>query len=206
MIIDSTATTRPRPRRSRTGATGRSPRSSDPARAPSPSDLQIGDDELRESIEANQLATDARARHRPDDLHPARQLHGASHRRLRDLQPTWAAICNELCYRVRQLFPDHFVGAAMLPQSPGVDPATCIPELERCVERVRLRRHQPQPRSVGRPLDQPAADRPLLVSDLREDGRARHPGDGPRDARAATPASTPPARTTSTPTRPRSCS
>ena len=42
----------------------------------------------------------------------------------------WAAICNELCYRVSQLFPDNFIGAAMLPQSPGVDPKTCIPELE----------------------------------------------------------------------------
>jgi 4-oxalmesaconate hydratase len=47
---------------------------------------------------------------------------------------TWAAICNELCYRVSQLFPDNFIGAAMLPQSPGVDPRTCIPELERCVQ------------------------------------------------------------------------
>ena len=46
---------------------------------------------------------------------------------------TWASICNELCSRVSQLFPDHFIGAAMLPQSPGVDPKTCIPELERCV-------------------------------------------------------------------------
>jgi 4-oxalmesaconate hydratase len=46
---------------------------------------------------------------------------------------TWAAICNELICRVARLFPDHFVGAAMLPQSPGVDPRTCIPELERCV-------------------------------------------------------------------------
>jgi 4-oxalmesaconate hydratase len=35
---------------------------------------------------------------------------------------------------VSQLFPDHFIPAAMLPQSPGVDPATCIPELVKCVE------------------------------------------------------------------------
>ena len=46
---------------------------------------------------------------------------------------TWASICNELCFRVSKLFPDHFIGAAMLPQSPGVDPKTCIPELEKCV-------------------------------------------------------------------------
>ena len=59
-----------------------------------------------------------------------------------------------------QLFPDHFIGAAMLPQSPGVDPRTCIPELDKCVQRVRLRRDQSEPRPVGRPLDQPAAVRP----------------------------------------------
>ena len=45
----------------------------------------------------------------------------------------WAAICNELCFRVTQLFPRHFAGAAMLPQPPGVDPRTCIPELDKCV-------------------------------------------------------------------------
>ena len=33
-----------------------------------------------------------------------------------------------------QLFPGQFVGCGMLPQSPGVDPKTCIPELERCVK------------------------------------------------------------------------
>jgi 4-oxalmesaconate hydratase len=45
----------------------------------------------------------------------------------------WASICNELCFRVTRLFPAHFAGAAMLPQSPGVDPRTSIPELDRCV-------------------------------------------------------------------------
>ena len=29
---------------------------------------------------------------------------------------TWAAICNELCFRVSELFPDHFIPAAMLPE------------------------------------------------------------------------------------------
>ena len=63
---------------------------------------------------------------------------------------TWASVCNELIHRVSKLFPDNFAGAAMLPQSPGVDPKTCIPELERCVEGLRLRRDQPQSRSVRR--------------------------------------------------------
>ncbi len=47
-------------------------------------------------------------------------------------------------------------------------------------ERARLRRLQPQPRPVRRPLDLAAADRPALVSVLREDGRARRAGDDPR--------------------------
>jgi 4-oxalmesaconate hydratase len=37
-----------------------------------------------------------------------------------DLQTSraWAAICNELCFRVARMFPGHFVAAAVLPQSP----------------------------------------------------------------------------------------
>ena len=39
---------------------------------------------------------------------------------------------------------------------------------------------QPEPRPVGRALDEPAAHRPPLVPDLRKDRRVRHPGDDPR--------------------------
>ena len=80
---------------------------------------KISDDELRESIESNQLRLMRERGSRPHDLQPARQLHGAPHRRLRGLEPTWAAICNELCYRVAQLFPDTSSPAAMLPQIAG---------------------------------------------------------------------------------------
>jgi 4-oxalmesaconate hydratase len=45
----------------------------------------------------------------------------------------WASACNELIHRVCSLFPRNFIGACMLPQSPGVSPANCIAELERCV-------------------------------------------------------------------------
>ena len=63
----------------------------------------------------------------------------------------------------------------LLPQSPGVDPKTCIPELEKCVKEYGLRRHQPESLIRRRPLDQPAADRPPPVPDLREDGRVEIP-------------------------------
>jgi 4-oxalmesaconate hydratase len=103
-----------------------------PALAPKASELRIGDDELRNSIESNQLQ---RMKERGSDLtiFSPRASFMAHHIGDFQVSSTWAAICNELCFRVSRLFPEHFIGAAMLPQSPGVDPRTCIPELERCV-------------------------------------------------------------------------
>lgn len=104
-----------------------------PSEMPKVSELQISDDELRESIESNQLK---RMRERGLDLtiFSPRASFMAHHIGDFEISSTWTAICNELCYRVSQLFPENFVPAAMLPQSPGVDPATCIPELVKCVE------------------------------------------------------------------------
>jgi 4-oxalmesaconate hydratase len=105
----------------------------DPALRPRAADLRIGDDELRETIESNQLR---QMRSRGSDLtvFSPRASFMAHHIGDFEVSSAWAAICNELCHRVSQLFPDHFVPAAMLPQSPGVAPETCIPELVRCVE------------------------------------------------------------------------
>ena len=104
----------------------------DPAQAPKVAELQISDDELRELIESNQLRL---MKERGCDLtiFSPRASFMAHHIGDFAVSSTWASICNELCFRVSQLFPDHFIGAAMLPQSPGVDPKTCIPELEKCV-------------------------------------------------------------------------
>ena len=105
----------------------------EPAARPRPEELKISDDELRETIEGNQLA---RMRERGVDvtIFSPRASFMAHHIGDFQVSSTWAAICNELCYRVSQLFPEHFVPAAMLPQSPGVAPAPCIPELVKCVE------------------------------------------------------------------------
>ena len=105
----------------------------DPTLMPKPSDLKISDDELRESIETNQLAM-MKARGSDITIFSPRAIFMAHHIGDFQVSATWAAICNELCYRVSQLFPEHFIPAAMLPQSPGVDPATCIPEMVKCVE------------------------------------------------------------------------
>ncbi len=104
-----------------------------PSAMPAVSELKITDDELRETIESNQLKL---MRERGSDLtvFSPRASFMAHHIGDFQVSSTWAAICNELCFRVAQLYPDHFIGAAMLPQSPGVDPATCIPEIRRCVE------------------------------------------------------------------------
>ena len=103
-----------------------------PERGPKVSELRISDDELRESIEENQLKL---MRERGSDLtvFSPRASFMAHHIGDFNTSATWAAICNELCYRVSTLFPEHFIGAAMLPQSPGVDPASCLPELEKCI-------------------------------------------------------------------------
>lgn len=105
----------------------------DPANAPKPSELHISDDDIRESIEQNQLRI---IKERGIDLSilSPRASFMAHHVGDFDTSATWAGICNELCHRVSQLFPERFIGAAMLPQSPGVSPESCIPELERCVE------------------------------------------------------------------------
>jgi 4-oxalmesaconate hydratase len=105
----------------------------DPTRMPKASGLHITDGELRQSIELNQLK---QMKERSLDLtiFSPRASFMAHHIGDFEVSATWAAICNELIHRINRLFPDHFIGTAMLPQSPGVDPKTCVPELRKCVE------------------------------------------------------------------------
>ncbi|MFJ9537523.1 amidohydrolase family protein [Streptomyces sp. NPDC101225] len=107
----------------------------DPAAAPARADLRIGDDELRETIEANQLRM-MDERGIDMTVFSPRASFMAHHIGGFETSAEWASICNELCHRVGLLYPRRFVPAAMLPQSPGVDPATCLPELTRCVEEL----------------------------------------------------------------------
>src|SRR6201999_1580967 len=39
-------------------------------------------------------------------------------------------------WRLTKLYPKNFIGVCQLPQSPGVEPKTCIAELTRCVEEL----------------------------------------------------------------------
>jgi 4-oxalmesaconate hydratase len=104
----------------------------DPTVMPRASDLRISDDELRESIELNQLAM-MKTRGSDMTIFSPRAMYMAHHVGDFNISATWSGILNELCYRVTKLFPDHFAASAMLPQSPGVDTKTCIAEMERCV-------------------------------------------------------------------------
>lgn len=102
---------------------------------PSPDELHISDDEIRESIEKNQLRL-MNERGIDITLFSPRASFMAHHIGDFEVSSAWAAICNDMCYRVSQLFPDRFVPVAMLPQSPGVPVETCIPELERCINEL----------------------------------------------------------------------
>ena len=45
----------------------------------------------------------------------------------------WSETCNDLVQRVCSLLPENFIGVCQLPQTPGVSPANCVEELERCI-------------------------------------------------------------------------
>jgi len=105
----------------------------DPSTMPKAAGLRISDDDIRETILTNQLKL-MKERGSDITLFSPRASFMAHHIGDFNVSSAWAAICNELCFRVSRLFPDHFVPVAMLPQSPGVDPRTCIAELEKCVK------------------------------------------------------------------------
>jgi 4-oxalmesaconate hydratase len=93
----------------------------------------ISDDEIRETIEQNQLKL---IRERGADLtiFSPRASAMAHHVGDQQVSADWAFHCNNLIYRVTRLFPETFVGVCMLPQSPKADLKASIGELRRCVE------------------------------------------------------------------------
>jgi 4-oxalmesaconate hydratase len=105
--------------------------------SPSPrrSDLAIGDDELRESLEGAQLRLQ---RERGTDLTLFSPRAMAMSHHIGDARTSedWSRVCNDLIHRVCTLYPRNFAPVCQLPQSPGVPPANCIPELERCVNEL----------------------------------------------------------------------
>jgi 4-oxalmesaconate hydratase len=92
----------------------------------------ISDDEIREGIEANQLALIAE---RGADMTLFSPRASAMEHHIGDeaVSRRWAGVCNDLIKRVVDLYPQTFVGVCQLPQSPGVPISRSIAELERCV-------------------------------------------------------------------------
>jgi len=95
----------------------------------------ISDEEIRESIEGSQLRL---MRDRGVDLtiFSPRASAMAHHEGDETISRQWAEACNDLIYRVTQLYPESFAGVCQLPQSPGVPIANSIGELRRCVEEL----------------------------------------------------------------------
>jgi len=95
----------------------------------------ISDDEIRETIEKNQLRLQ---RQRGSDLTLFSPRASAMGHHIGDeaVSSAWARANNDLIKRVVDLYPENFAGVCQLPQSPGVPIANSVAELERCVREL----------------------------------------------------------------------
>ena len=92
----------------------------------------IGDDQIRESLEGAQLKFQ---RERGTDLtifSPRASAMGP-HLGNETTSIDWSRLCNDLIARCCRLYPENFAGVCQLPQSPTTDLKASIAELERCV-------------------------------------------------------------------------
>jgi 4-oxalmesaconate hydratase len=99
---------------------------------PAPEPGPISDDEIRDSIERNQLAE---LRARGEDFLIFSPQASAMEHHVPDpaIARRWARASNDLVHRVTELFPGHFAGVCQLPQTPGGDLGDSIAEVRRCV-------------------------------------------------------------------------
>ena len=103
--------------------------------APPASPTAISDDEIRETIEKNQLRLQ---KQRGSDLtlfSPRASAMG-HHLGNEPISSAWTRASNDLIKRVVDLYPESFVGVCQLPQSPGVPIGHSIAELVRCVREL----------------------------------------------------------------------
>ncbi|HEX5788330.1 MAG TPA: amidohydrolase family protein [Woeseiaceae bacterium] len=105
------------------------------ARRPLPRPGAVSDDEIRESIEKNQLRL-IRERGSDMTIFSPRASAMAHHVGDEAVSREWTEACNNLIKRVVDLYPDTFIGVCQLPQSPGVPIGNSIAELTRCVEEL----------------------------------------------------------------------
>jgi 4-oxalmesaconate hydratase len=95
----------------------------------------ISDDEIRETIEKNQLRLQQQ---RGSDLTLFSPRASAMGHHVGDeaVSSAWTRANNDLIKRVVDLYPANFVGVCQLPQSPGVPVAHSVAELRRCVREL----------------------------------------------------------------------
>jgi 4-oxalmesaconate hydratase len=93
----------------------------------------ISDDEVRESVEANQLRV---LRERGGDLMIFSPRASGMEHHVADpaTAVAWARASNDLIARVADLYPQHFAPVCQLPQTPGGGLDGVVAELRRCVE------------------------------------------------------------------------
>jgi 4-oxalmesaconate hydratase len=106
----------------------------DPA-APPAQPAAISDDEIRETIEKNQLRLQ-KERGSDVTLFSPRASAMGHHIGNEAISLAWTRANNDLIRRVVELYPQNFVGVCQLPQSPGVPIAHSVAELERCVREL----------------------------------------------------------------------
>lgn len=102
---------------------------------PAPNLETISDDEIRETIEKNQLRA-LKDRGADMTIFSPKASAMAHHIGDETVSKTWTRINNDMIHRVTQLFPDNFIGVCQLPQSVGVPIGNSIEELKRCVNEL----------------------------------------------------------------------
>jgi 4-oxalmesaconate hydratase len=95
----------------------------------------ISDDEIRETLEANQIRL-LRERGADMTVFSPRASAMAHHVGDEAVSIAWARANNDLIKRCVDLYPETFAGVCMLPQSPKADLAGSIAELRRCIEEL----------------------------------------------------------------------
>jgi 4-oxalmesaconate hydratase len=97
--------------------------------------LNITDDQIRESIERNQLRLQ-RERGADLTLFSPRASWMGHHIGNAHTSKFWTGHTNDLIHRVVSLYPKNFAGVCALPQSPGTGLENSVAELERCVREL----------------------------------------------------------------------
>jgi 4-oxalmesaconate hydratase len=103
------------------------------AGAEAPGYPSISDDEIRDTLEANQIRL-LKERGADMTIFSPRASAMAPHIGDEGVATAWARTNNDLIKRCADLYPDIFAPVCMLPQSPAADMQGSIAELQRCVD------------------------------------------------------------------------